>query len=72
MFAQDVAIGKSHDIVLDCAMDWLDCLIGPHGTILNYCWLARLFDESTCFAISGPPLFRVPISSLWVKHEICK
>jgi hypothetical protein len=37
MFAQDVVIGKSHDIGLDCAMDWLDCLLGPHGTILNYC-----------------------------------
>ncbi len=27
MFARDVVIGKSHDIGLDCAMDWLDYLM---------------------------------------------
>jgi len=54
------------------AVDWLDCWIGPHGTVFLRCCRAIWSDWWTCFAISGLPLFGIPLSSLWVGLGICK
>lgn len=52
------------------AMDWLDCLIGPHGTISHSYWLVKLSNWSTCFVINNLLLFKVALSSLWVELRI--
>jgi len=44
---------------LNLVRDWLDCLIGPHGKVIHYCSLTKLFEWFTCFAIHGLSCFQV-------------